>query len=889
MTSIIGIPTTRLSDLFIRQRLLDQTQYDQLQLFRLQTQLSTGHRFQLPSEDPIASASVMNLQRLLEFKSQVQRNLATNQSYLSSTEVAMSSIADIVSQVRAEVLGAIGTAATDDQRAAALQQVQQAIRQLMDIGNQKFRGRYLFTGSNTLVEPFALNGNLIEYFGNEAKLYSFSDTDLLFETNVTGSEVFGAVSQVVRGSADLDPVLRFDTRLADLRGGRGIKASAIEISDGRNSTLVDLSAAETIGDVALMIRNHPPPGRTLDVEVTQTGLKIRLVRDPSGLSAENLTIREVGGGTTAAELGILNKNGVGNEWLIGEDLDPALRATTSLDDILGRRARAVVRIEGTDNDFLVEADVSGSALNGVKIVFENDPLVTAGSERVEYTPGELKIFIDEGYTKAHHVVEAIHKAHLEAGLPFDAWLDPLDDLSGGQALIQATPPGEYAAITDGGKEPPFDRTSGIQILNGGAVHTFEFSDARTIEDLLNALNHSSAGVLAAINADGTGIDVRSRLSGNDFAIGENGGLTATQLGLRTFLESTQLSELNYGAGVQEQSGGAQASTIFQWAGPNNDMVFTARSYGAAWNNVTITFVNTGTRAVSYDRNARTLTIEIDGTTTANDVLQMIAASEEVSADFEVALRAEAGQPNSGQGLVGAATQSTDGGSDDGVDFTITRSDGVTLAIDIAGCVSIRDVLTRINHHPDNTPLVPGGPPALEARLVAFGNGIELVDQSGGAETLTLTKALTSQAAVDLGLIPKGAESVQGKVVGSSQVIQGTDVNPKETEGIFTALLRIEEGLKNGDLVALQRAMQMLDAATLRATLVRAELGARQQGLDVLQDRLETEDVELQSALSLEYDADFIEVVSQLAARQAAFQASMIATGKIFEMSLLNYL
>jgi flagellin-like hook-associated protein FlgL len=887
--SIIGIPTTRVSDSFVRQRLLDQTQNDQLQLFRLQTQLSTGHRFDLPSDDPIASAQVMSLQRLMERKTQVQRNLATNQSYLGSTDVAMSSLGTIVSDIRGAALGVMGTTTTDDQRDAAVQQVQQAMRQLIDIGNQKFRGRYIFAGSNTQVEPFQAEGDTIQYSGNEGELYSYSDTDLLFETNMPGSQVFGAISEAVHGSVDLGTQLTFDTRLADLRGGQGIHASAIEISDGNSRQVVDLSKAETIGDVALLIRNNAPADRTLDVEVGYDGLRIRLVPDPGGGSAENLSIREVGGGTAAAELGILNKTGVGNDWLEGEALDPVLQKTTSLDEVLGRRARACVHLEGDDNDFILQADAPGDALNGVNIVFHDDASVTEGDEKVVYTPGQIEVLIDEGYTKVKDIVAALQKAHNDEGLPFDAWLDPVDSPEGGQALVSATPVGQTAGQTAGGRGIALDRTSGLQIVNDEKTVALDFSEAKTVEDLLNVLNRSSAGVLAQINAAGTGIDVRSRISGCDFAIGENGGTTASQLGLRTFTDQTRLDQLNYGNGIHERTGGSQASATFEWPGADNDLTFTARGYGAAWNGFNIEFVNTGARSLTYDRYARTMTFTIDDTTKANDILALVAANSQASADFQVQLTADQGQPNSGGGLVAAGSQMTAGGSDDGVEFTLTRADGVTLQIDVADCRTIEDVMARINNHPDNTPLIPGGAPALIAQLKTSGNGVELVDSSGGTGKLAITRVAYSSVATELGWLSEGQDSCEGQTVGGAQVISGSDVNSQETEGIFTALLRLKEGLEKNDTLLINRAVNLLDQASLQATFSRADLGARQQGLDVLSDRLDAEEVDLKNALSLEYDADFVDVVSNLAARQAAFEASMMATGKISQMTLMNYL
>ena len=70
---------------------------------------------------------------------------------------------------------------------------------------------------------------------------------------------------------------------------------------------------------------------------------------------------------------------------------------------------------------------------------------------------------------------------------------------------------------------------------------------------------------------------------------------------------------------------------------------------------------------------------------------------------------------------------------------------------------------------------------------------------------------------------------------------------------------------------------------------RADLGAREQGLKIVQDNLDSENIDLQSALSQNHDADFVQVVSDLTARQTAYEASLKALGKIMQMSLIDYL
>jgi flagellin-like hook-associated protein FlgL len=68
------------------------------------------------------------------------------------------------------------------------------------------------------------------------------------------------------------------------------------------------------------------------------------------------------------------------------------------------------------------------------------------------------------------------------------------------------------------------------------------------------VNGSAAGVLARINADGTGIDIVNPAQGVAMTIGENGGTTAADLGIRSLSPATQLSELNDGKGVNVVAG-----------------------------------------------------------------------------------------------------------------------------------------------------------------------------------------------------------------------------------------------------------------------------------------------------------------------------------------------
>ena len=107
--------------------------------------------------------------------------------------------------------------------------------------------------------------------------------------------------------------------------------------------------------------------------------------------------------------------------------------------------------------------------------------------------------------------------------------------------------------------------------------------------------------------------------------------------------------------------------------------------------------------------------------------------------------------------------------------------------------------------------------------------------------------------------------------------------------MFTALARLKDALLANDMTDVQRAIGLLDDQMSRFTSVRASVGSRQQGIQSMVDRMVTEDIELREALSMELDADLVEVVSELSAKQAIFEASLRSTAQILQTSLLDYI
>jgi flagellin-like hook-associated protein FlgL len=543
MTSIIPIPTTRVGDYFARQRLANQLQLDQLALFRLQTQVSTGQRLQLPSEDAPAALRAINLQRLLDRKNQIRTNLKASNLYLSAAENSLGVASQQLIEIRSTALGVADTVATDEQRQTAIQLVDRTIQLLVNAGNAKMQGRYLFAGSRPQTEPFAMNGQFVEFLGNEGVLRSYVDLERLFDTNLSGTDVFGGLSSAVVGTVDLNPHLAPDTLLSTLNGGAGAaRNGAISLSIHTGSatvtSVVDLSKAVTIQDVASLIESQAPTGTNVRADVTGRGLV---------LSTDSGTIRvtEVAQGQAARELGILSDpNLPATNTIVGDELNPALLRTTPLDSLLGTKATALIQSTNANNDLVLTATRNGAEFNGVTVDFIGGG--TVGNEQVTFDPNTktLTVQVQQGISKASHVAAAIN-----AEGTFSAAIDSRDATSEALAGSGIIPLGTFAAITSGGSGEPLDTASGLILTNAGTSVTLDISGAETVEDALNLIAGAGVGLVAEINATRTGLNVRSRLSGADFTIGENGGATASQLGVRTFTGATQLAAFNRGLGV----------------------------------------------------------------------------------------------------------------------------------------------------------------------------------------------------------------------------------------------------------------------------------------------------------------------------------------------------
>lgn len=124
------------------------------QLDKLQLQLASGKRIQLPSDDPAAVMSIQRLRTSLMETEQYKKNVDDASSWLDSTDTTLDSLTNVLHRLKEiTVYGANGTLAAEDKVSLSLE-VEQIFTNVLQLANSTHNGKYLFSGQMTTTVPY---------------------------------------------------------------------------------------------------------------------------------------------------------------------------------------------------------------------------------------------------------------------------------------------------------------------------------------------------------------------------------------------------------------------------------------------------------------------------------------------------------------------------------------------------------------------------------------------------------------------------------------------------------------------------------------------------------------------------------------------------------------
>ena len=427
---------SRTTSLLVNDQLLRGLRATQTELAEVQRQIATGKAVESPSDAPDKVSAILVLESRLEARVQEEKNTGHGVGVLNNVDGALGDISALLLEAKSIASSQIGIGSDAGTRKAEAAVIDAQIQALVDIANRQFQNVSLFGGNSSLglnatVFDAFLGG--VRYRGATANIQGDYGLGAPADFNSNGVEAFGALSTRVISPVDLDPQLVAATRLNALNGaqGAGIRRGAINLDVDGTIVSVDLSTADTAGDVVTRINEAinaiDPAAGSLAINAGQFELTAAV--------GHTIALADVDNGQTAGDLGV-ELTSVGGVAATGADVDPRLTELTTLASL------------------------------GVAVDF----------------------------------------------------------------------------------------ASGLQITNGGVTKTVNFTGATTIQDMVNTIANLGIGVRLQINAAGTGVNLVSEVSGVELSVGENGGTTAQDLGLRSFAPETLLADFRNGLGVEIQPG-----------------------------------------------------------------------------------------------------------------------------------------------------------------------------------------------------------------------------------------------------------------------------------------------------------------------------------------------
>lgn len=184
-------------------------------LAQLEAQIASGKRILDPSDDPLGSSRVADLQRSIDNNQQFIRNMDAITTQLSFADSAVDAMSNQMVRAKELAVQAANGTLTDADRKVISTELGQIIDQMLSLSNSRdAAGNYLFSGASVGTAPFA--------------------------RDATGAIVW-------QGSGEA-PKVPISTDVAVSTGANGLSMLSIETSGGRQTILASLSEFKALLD-----------------------------------------------------------------------------------------------------------------------------------------------------------------------------------------------------------------------------------------------------------------------------------------------------------------------------------------------------------------------------------------------------------------------------------------------------------------------------------------------------------------------------------------------------------------------------------------------------------------------------------------------------------------
>jgi len=874
----------------VRQSLMDFS----VDLARINTQIASGKRVQYASDDPVALGAILGRHHSLRALEQYESNLVLAESWLENANGSLTNAEDIIARARtlAEEMATDTYSAAN--RAAAAEEVDSLIKNLLGIANTRIGDSYIFAGDRVHTAPFAESRyvNLVQKDENNSTNYcgvvTSSGSYYYGHARLTNADLGAGYWQLTaeQAEASATAALNYDGYFSFYYDDDGDYTGT-----SRNEDIAGyyrITSAMSLNDIRDLINS----GTAARAEVAFSGNV--LAGDVIFIGGVSYVFSTAAAGSTTIVIGSNSVTATSAMNDLVNGLNAASDALVwAVDDGLGQAHLFTrsVGVSGNNAVWVSTADISGVVTiadtshglgSGAYLSGGGSAWVTA--EIVSLSGAyQLRLTAEDFNSTTTSTYHAIYLGGTSG---------PLAKLSGatiGFFSDDYDQPGEWAigrffndqilifAADDGADGDDIS----VAFVDPGAANqslSISVSDdeitvslatdgagnvTTTLDELVAAIeaNSQASGLIHVEIPEGvSGTQVVQTMSPTHLS----NGSTATSR--RYVIEITT-------AGSVGGPRAADLATIL--SGANNDLLIQALETGTAGNDLQVRFVagasGTGSTTITLVGGSQ---ITVSLATDADGVITATAAQVLTALNLSAATLVSASlAPGTATGL-GVVTEMS----------WATLEGGAELAR-----FKVYEYVSGV--------LTGGRDDTYAATTSAIGIFDELNSVYLGVK-VSFTDNGTLQTGdkfyIDAGYYRGNEAELETNVGGTDRIqenITGTEMmgGAGDADNILDTLRLFKSYLLENDTEGIQRMIVRLDESRSSITDTSASVGARLNRLEIRTRINDDFSLTLQDHLSKIEDADITDLITELNMRQVAYQASLTSITRITSLSLVDYL
>ncbi len=234
------MPITRITTTLLSERSLRDINAQLVRISTLQERLSTGHRVNRPSDDPIDARRAINVRVLIAKNEQFQSNIDDISPQISESATTLLNVVDVLQRALELTTQAANETNAQQQLDAIALEIDELLESVFAASNQRTNGRSIFAGTQTLDDAFSATrvaGEItaVAYEGNDVVTSANISEGIDIDVNIPGLDAFQATTDLFNALIGI----RDDLRAGDQASLRNVRID--ELRSGLDQVLFNVA------------------------------------------------------------------------------------------------------------------------------------------------------------------------------------------------------------------------------------------------------------------------------------------------------------------------------------------------------------------------------------------------------------------------------------------------------------------------------------------------------------------------------------------------------------------------------------------------------------------------------------------------------------------------